>query len=762
MELKPFLSAHIVKGDGVIYNGKSDQLPSCVDGSFADIRFENSKKHLDWKPYHLQIFWEEENIYIPVFENKSDQAQKITEEYKKSIVQYQKLWVLGDKRSATIYKLLDYFDVRADWEAVGFIERVAVEDSLLKQINERSEFNVDESNISITIEQHADIWRYENAILLLKEVKEGYYDVRSHSLVDKMNGKYVQQDYKIGQDVYMKLNTKTGEVIESTQTETQYWADRQKEWRFIVTPDWERINTSEFKPYTIKEDGEILEVWLIWAYTHILREVLKFNPITWQYKFLLNFMRLNFIAGCRRSGKTMLSSYLILRELRRMPNSIKHSQRTVKTLYIAPTEDKQKEVVDYIKTASEQIRILKVIDFNKKENRLYLYDEKVWRNQKTQIVVSTCDFASGKWFEPGRGKASDFVIIDEAAFVPEDVWLNILPILENEKAKLFCISTIDWETTRNWFYEQLIDSERGYDLESYGFRVTIDDIDNKLISDESKDRMKRALKNNRQRYYAELYATFPDMKQVFNTDGFFLINKNDQDTCTWYLFGYDPAKRSDIWALLVGKVMINKNTWTKRIQLIEEHALQWEYVPQREYVQNVRQFYAQEGVPQYLTMDATWWGDSVSEIFWALVDYKVWYTPKGKRPSVDAFGVRKVAKTNLVHLAQILIESWKIKAHISLTKLMDELKNFKAFKWQSDVTKYEAETGHDDFVNAMMMIAFYFGYIDWQIYTLSSAFGMDRINVIDWVSNETWLYNEFTERMTFRPDKKPWAYGFGV
>lgn len=113
---------------------------------------------------------------------------------------------------------------------------------------------------------------------------------------------------------------------------------------------------------------------------------------------------------------------------------------------MAPTDDKLKEVIDYIKTSSESIRLLKVIDFNKKENRLYFYDEVVSRNMKTQLVIATCDFASGKGFEPGRGKASDLVFIDEAAFVSEDVRLNILPIIENEKARFVGISTIDWNT----------------------------------------------------------------------------------------------------------------------------------------------------------------------------------------------------------------------------------------------------------------------------------------------------------------------------
>lgn len=39
---------------------------------------------------------------------------------------------------------------------------------------------------------------------------------------------------------------------------------------------------------------------------------------------------------------------------------------------------------------------------------------------------------------------------------------------------------------------------------------------------------------------------------------------------------------------------------------------------------------------------------------------------------------------------------------------MNELPMFKAFRTPSGNTKYEAEAGHDDFVNAMMLLGFWF------------------------------------------------------
>lgn len=73
-----------------------------------------------------------------------------------------------------------------------------------------------------------------------------------------------------------------------------------------------------------------------------------------------------------------------------------------------------------------------------------------------------------------------------------------------------------------------------------------------MIDDVSKERMKRALKHSPERYYAELYATFPDMKQVFQTEGFFNIDKNyDKSKILEVVIGYDPAKRTDTGAIIV-------------------------------------------------------------------------------------------------------------------------------------------------------------------------------------------------------------------
>lgn len=43
------------------------------------------------------------------------------------------------------------------------------------------------------------------------------------------------------------------------------------------------------------------------------------------------------------------------------------------------------------------------------------------------------------------------------------------------------------------------------------------------MSASSKERMKKALQSNLQRYFAELYATFPQINSVFSTQSLFCL-----------------------------------------------------------------------------------------------------------------------------------------------------------------------------------------------------------------------------------------------
>ena len=762
--LHMFIWAHITKDDKkgflILYNGDMTNLGITIDSNMAMDWRAQTNKEIEIKDYTIKFLGDVVHVSLPVFK-KVENPLSIKQDYLNILNRYIKDGVLGDRRGTVISRLLDNLDVVIVDNKICFLEVKKFEDKDIIFKSKTTSFNFGTNEFKINIEDNGDIGRYENILLLMKEVQDWYYDVRTHSLVDKMNGKMVQQDYKIGRDITIILNGE--EVVDVQQEDTKYNAIKDKDWWRIVAPDWTKSSAIGFKPWSSEERDGLTIIKLIWAYTHLLRNMLDFNPLSRQYNMLMGQRRITFLAGCRRSGKTLLGSYLIVRELFRMPDSIKQTQRTVKSFYIAPSEDKFKEVVDYIKTASEHIRLLRVLDFNKKENRLYLYDEKLWRWQRVTMVVSSCDFVSAKWYEPGRGKASDFILVDEAAFVWEDVWLNILPILSNERARFYAVSTIQWESMRNWFYEQLVDAEMGYDDEMLGMRVTIDDLEDTLIAPEDKQRMKRSLRHNKQRYYAELYATFPNSQNVFNPEWFFNIGTSlaNGEQIQGYIIWYDPAKRSDTWAVMVWQIRNPKN-YNQYVELTEEYWLNGEYTEQREFVKGLKQWLIYKGYPCVLIMDVTWVWEAVGEIFGDIVDYKVLYTANGVRPVIDNYGTWKVPKTTLVHGTQLLMEKNMLKGVSTLSHLMDEMKYFVWYTTPSGNTKYEASAGHDDFVNAMMLISYWYNYIEWHIYSLTN----EKLIMQEWINPLTGLYEPYVARSDIpasRRNLKAWRnYWFGV
>ncbi len=743
-DFKEFIAAHVVKGqkENVFYSWSIADLPSTLDSAFCNSRYSKVREDIKWETTALWIYGDILHIKIPLFKPKVkiEKYVDVTEDYKKILNRYMKTGIISDRRWWVLFKLLTKVDLYAFNWSFGFVWKPEVKFLDIKE----SQVEAKVWDESIVFGKNIDK-RYKSLMLLVKEVMQWYWDVRTHYLAEKTwkigKGSFVQQEYKIGEDIHIIINW--DKVIDVQQTKTEYSARKDHDGWKIIDWEWKEESVIDFKPYKISKDKDgNTHYHLIWAYTHILRDMMKFTPLTWQFKFLMNFNRINFVAWNRRSGKTFLSAYMVSRELWRMPFSKKHIWRTIKAVYIAPTEDKYKEVIDYIWEMTDRVKVMKIMEYVARDKRLILKDEIVnTRWQKTIRNVAICDFVTGRGFEPARWKASDFVVIDEAAFVWEDVWLNILPIIETEWAAFYGISTIDWNSSRNRFYESLIDYERGYDSEWFWMRVTIDDIDSRLVTDIQKGRMKRALKHNPQRYYAELYATFPDMQSVFNTEWFFRVNSElaPGESVTWIIIGYDPAKRTDVWAVLVGEVRSSG-----AINLIAEYGLSWEYTTkQKPFIEELKNKYS-EKYPTILVMDATQVWDVVAEIFGGLVDYKIWYTAKWTRPNVDDYGVWKVPKSSLVHMTQILMEKDALKADIRLLKLMDEIKNFKSFTTNAGNVKYEAETGHDDYVNAMMLIAFYYGHVEGKIMDI----GSDRKDQMkkDWIDPSTGLYNSYSVR----------------
>lgn len=101
----------------------------------------------------------------------------------------------------------------------------------------------------------ADDFRYTNVMLVMKEVSDGYFSFRSHSIVNTdMQGNKTEQRYKIGQDLTIVMQ---GEKILSVDSkETEYNIMKEESNWTVITPKNERIGIDKFNPIEIINNAD--------------------------------------------------------------------------------------------------------------------------------------------------------------------------------------------------------------------------------------------------------------------------------------------------------------------------------------------------------------------------------------------------------------------------------------------------------------------------------------------------------------------------
>ena len=149
-------------------------------------------------------------------------------------------------------------------------------------------------------------------------------------------------------------------------------------WVIVNDETGEKMDYKDFPTYHIEKNPENPNetiYYLRGAYTHILRKILNFQPQQWQFNFLLGEKQQSWLAGSRRMGKTTLAAYIICREVMAMPAKAQFRNRPRKALFIAPTKDKYKEVIDYFMEYTSKIRELRNLTYTSKLDRITYEDQ---------------------------------------------------------------------------------------------------------------------------------------------------------------------------------------------------------------------------------------------------------------------------------------------------------------------------------------------------------------------------------------------------
>jgi hypothetical protein len=506
--------------------------------------------------------------------------------------------------------------------------------------------------------------------------------------------------------------------------------------------------------YKITVDGN--SYWtMYWAYTPSLRwamfaEKHDFNLgnktlMTRQYEIIRKLGWMNYICAPRRAGKTWMCAFLAVREIIRQGMSRQESGRPIRVLYIWLTDQKNKAARDYILNMSKKYRASKMFTWRWEDQRLSFLDQE-------GNALWVVDFISAKSYEAWVGEYADLILIDEAARIKEEVYSAILPIVTNEGSRLICVSTLDWRTKKNWFYKELIKSERieltRQDIDSYiletrkkyrleqissqaelvarplydykfnvmvdrkevGLRFTIDDIE--YISELQKKISKDKLKEYPSRYLAELYGIFPDEWKIFPYETCLKERKRvDEVVFDYIVMAYDPAVKQDIWAVMV----MGYSRQLSKLVLIDEREMPREtYSNHPDIIQQMKSEYVYKLIDRninkiYLVADIT--GNygllSLFDVKGISVDCKVHYTG-GEKPHIESDGIWKVPKEHLVDTLKDVMDGNAIRISDDLQKFIDEMNYFQMTQneW-SDKIKYEAVEWHDDFVNAAMTGCFF-------------------------------------------------------
>ena len=275
---------------------------------------------------------------------------------------------------------------------------------------------------------------------------------------------------------------------------------------------------------------------------------LNFQLLKWQQEVFKNTTRFKVVAAGRRCGKSRLSAVSLLIEGLNCPEGSA-------VMYIAPTLGQARTIIwDLLHELGRPV--IKSSHINNLEILLV---------NGRKILVRGADNPDSL-----RGVSLTYVVLDECAFIKEDVWQKIIRAsLSDKKGRALFIST---PSGRNWFYDVFKLGLEGDDEEWQAWHFTTKD--NETIDPKEIDAAERTLSSFA--FKQEYLSSFDNAGQdVFKEDW---LRYAPEPQYGSYVIAIDLAgfeevaksagaakKRLDESAISIVKVEDNGNWWIKDI-----------------------------------------------------------------------------------------------------------------------------------------------------------------------------------------------------
>lgn len=275
---------------------------------------------------------------------------------------------------------------------------------------------------------------------------------------------------------------------------------------------------------------------------------LNFQLLKWQQEVFKDPHRFKVVAAGRRCGKSRLSAVTLLIEALNCPEGSS-------VMYVAPTLGQARSIIwDLLHDLGRPV--IKSSHVNNLEITLI---------NGRKILVRGADNPDSL-----RGVSLVYLVMDEVAFIKQDVWEKILrAALSDKKGRTLFIST---PSGRNWFYDVFKLGQEGTDEEWKSWHFTT--ADNETIDPKEIEAAKRSLSSFafKQEYLSSFDTAGAD---VFKQEW---VKKGAEPSNGSYVIAIDLAgfediaagsqnkKRLDETAIAIVKVADNGDWFVKEIQ----------------------------------------------------------------------------------------------------------------------------------------------------------------------------------------------------
>lgn len=396
--------------------------------------------------------------------------------------------------------------------------------------------------------------------------------------------------------------------------------------------------------------------------TALLQQMIGFKPHPAQQQILDGQKRFTTVMAGRQLGKSLLVSYLVLRELF-------HQKREI--WIVAPNYGLTERIFkNYLMPIVQK----------------YPKDFKISLDKYRIESIATGSYVECKSAENPvglLGATLDFMVMDEAAEIPEEIFERYLrPTLMVKKGSCVLISTPT--TKSNWFFGKYLNTDNDPAWASFHFTS----YDNPFITPEELEQIKKKTPKDvwQQQYLAQPIADggklFRETRAVIN--GELSQPESGQQR---YILGWDPARVHDYSVIIVVDRKTNSVVHFDRFSGLD-WSLQIERVLGTAHKYN----------DAIIIMDATSQGDPLCEAL-----KKSIYT-KGYPIYVDPYKMdTNTKKKDLIENLVVMIQNWEI-SYPHIAELLQELEEYTYIYTQHGNVKYTAPKGmFDDCVVALAL-----------------------------------------------------------